>query len=856
MIRRPAMRAMWVIALAVTAELFIANSIGGLRADDVQDCEQLFGCGQYEECLAKATEALNAGRFGESFPIWQCRSLMALGQYTEARAAIEQHLPRQSSSIRLRLLAYDVFRRNGEVDRARGALREINALVSRQSWRYSDPVDQVALGRAALLLGADPRQVLEVFYDRAKTAKPDLRETYLAAGELALAKHDYAIAAQSFAEGLKRNEQDADLYFGLARAFAPSDPEQTAKSLAEALRINPRHVPAMLFEADHLIDAEQYDAARKRLDQVLAADHWNSEAWAYHAVLAHLNGDETTEAVFRSMALRFWKTNPEVDHLIGRKLSQKYRFAEGAAAQSRALAFDADFLPPKVQLAQDLLRLGHEDEGWRLADEVHQKDRYDVTSYNLVTLHDNVSKLRTLRDGKFIVRMDPREADLYGDRVLTLLRRASDSLCKKYGLELTEPVTVEIFPRQSDFAVRTFGMPGGAGYLGVCFGKVITANSPASQADHPANWESVLWHEFCHVVTLQLTRNKMPRWLSEGISVYEERQADRYWGQRMNPQYREMILKGELVPIGRLSGAFLSPKTPVHLQFAYYESSLVVEFLVDRFELKAVQGILRDLAGNADINDTIERHTGQSMEELDRDFAAHVRSLAEGLAPNADLDRESLPRAGRGGSAAIREWVEQHPNNLWGQLQLAATLIQERKWQEAKQPLRRAIELFPQYDGADNAFQQLATVCRELGESDDERQALEKLVELDDAAATALLRLAELAAKQNNWNAAADWSERLMAINPLVPAPHRLLARAGEELGRPDQAIAAYRRLLVLEPEDPADVHFRLARLLFDRGDPAAKRHVLMALEEAPRFQAALELLLKMNRQARGDKQE
>ena len=47
---------------------------------------------------------------------------------------------------------------------------------------------------------------------------------------------------------------------------------------------------------------------------------------------------------------------------------------------------------------------------------------------------------------------------------------------------------------------------GGAGFLGVCFGSVITANSPASQSASPANWQSVLWHEFCHVVTLQKTK--------------------------------------------------------------------------------------------------------------------------------------------------------------------------------------------------------------------------------------------------------------------------------------------------------------------------------------------------------------
>ena len=102
---------------------------------------------------------------------------------------------------------------------------------------------------------------------------------------------------------------------------------------------------------------------------------------------------------------------------------------------------------------------------------------------------------------------------------------------KKYGLELKQQTIVEIFPDQKDFAIRTFGLPGGAGYLGVCFGRLITANSPASRLDTGANWEAILWHEFCHVVTLTLTKNKMPRWLSEGISVYEERAAARDVGR-------------------------------------------------------------------------------------------------------------------------------------------------------------------------------------------------------------------------------------------------------------------------------------------------------------------------------------
>ncbi len=66
-------------------------------------------------------------------------------------------------------------------------------------------------------------------------------------------------------------------------------------------------------------------------------------------------------------------------------------------------------------------------------------------------------------------------------------------------------------------------------------------------------------------------------------------------------------------------------------------------------------------------------------------------------------------------------------------------------------------------------------------------------------------------------------------------------------------AIAAYRTLLNLNPSDPPDIHFRLARLLHAGGDPEAKRQVLLALEDAPRFRAALELLLEISAKPSAD---
>jgi tetratricopeptide (TPR) repeat protein len=141
----------------------------------------------------------------------------------------------------------------------------------------------------------------------------------------------------------------------------------------------------------------------------------------------------------------------------------------------------------------------------------------------------------------------------------------------------------------------------------------------------------------------------------------------------------------------------------------------------------------------------------------------------------------------------------------------------------------------------------LGRVHRELGETNEERQVLAKLAEGDDAATDAYLRLMELFAAAEDWPAVLLNARRYLAVNPLVTPPHRFLAQAGEQTGDTQAAIQAYRAWLELEPADPAEVHFRLAQALHRAGDPAARRQVLEALEEAPRYRAALELLLKLN---------
>jgi len=826
------------------------------QADELSDAQKLFLKGDYAECIRSATAAMKERFTREEWPILLTRAQLELGRYREALATVTNALTRHSRSIPVRLLAREVFLQNGRTDDARDTLQEINELAGARRLNYPDAASFVALGKAALLLGADARLVLENFFNQAKKADPEFRDTYLAIGQLALEKYDYALASQTFQEGLKKFHSDPDLFYGLARAFTTGERTNLIENLDKALQHNPRHTPSLLLVADHQIDAEDYTEAEKTLEKVLAVNPVHPDAWAYRAVLAHLRSDPEGEAKARQTALRFWKTNPRVPYLIGQKLAQKYRFTEGSGYQRQVAQWDPDYMPAKIQLAQDLLRLGKDEEGWRLAEEVHKKDAYDVVAYNLVTLRETLSSFRFLTNQDFAVRMAPHEAETYGNQVVELLGEAKAALCQKYAFEAPKPTMVEIFPEQKDFAVRTFMMPGGEGYLGVCFGNVITANSPASQTANPSNWKAMLWHEFCHVVTLGLTKNKMPRWLSEGISVFEEKRANPTWGQTMIPRYREMIMKGELTPVRDLSAAFLTPKTSFHLQFAYYQSSLVVEFLVERFGFDALKGILKDLGEGKEINAAIEARTA-AMSKIESEFEAFARRKAEELGPELEWKRPEGQATRSRGDAALEiiphdgddKWMEKHPRNYWVLQLKAKRLIQQKKWKEAKAPLKTLIENYPDQIGQDSAYLMLAAAHRGLNETNLERQALSRAAALDADAIDAFLRLMELASGTRDWPEVAANAERFLAVNPLVPAPYRFLGRALEEMGRPQRAIEAYRILLKLDPPDPADVHFRLAKMLQAAGDRSAKRHVLKALEEAPRFLEAHKFLLAITQE-------
>ena len=170
------------------------------------------------------------------------------------------------------------------------------------------------------------------------------------------------------------------------------------------------------------------------------------------------------------------------------------------------------------------MRLGREQEGRAAIDTAFKGDPFNVWAKNTLDLLDTMGDYRETKRGSFVVKAAAKEADAVAPYAAELLEEATAKLTAKYKFTPQAPIIVELYPNHEDFAVRTLGLPG-LGALGVCFGQVIALDSPSARPVGQFNWGSTLWHEYTHVMTLQMTNYRIPRWFSEGLSVRREARA-------------------------------------------------------------------------------------------------------------------------------------------------------------------------------------------------------------------------------------------------------------------------------------------------------------------------------------------
>ena len=518
--------------------------------------------------------------------------------------------------------------------------------------------------RAAYRLGRY-EQANTLFRDAAALIGDDAA-LQIAWGELFLDKQNRSEAVRSFRAALQSDRRNAAAFAGLARAFADENSATARELVARALSLNPALVPAFLVLADLALDEDHRDEARTAVEQALAVNPSSLEALSRKAAIALL---EDRTADFDALVASVLAINPrygDVYRIAGAQAARHYRFDAAASLARKALETEPDNVRASADLGVHLLRTGDEAGARTALDTAFRADPYDVVTYNLLGLLDSLERFETVEDGVVTMRLHPDEAPVLREHALPLARRALDTLAARYGHTVDGRVLVEIFPKHDDFAVRNVGLPGMVGALGACFGRVVTLDSPRARPPGTFNWQATLWHEMAHVITLQMSHNRIPRWLTEGISVFEEQRARPEWGREMELRFADALERGEVLPLAELNRGFMSGET---IALAYYEASLLVDHLVDDARRAGAAGARAGLRRRRVVDEAMRRG---DRADAGRDRAGVPRVGHRALRRRAGRAARPGGRPAHGADAARddRALAAEYPGNFELQVRL------------------------------------------------------------------------------------------------------------------------------------------------------------------------------------------
>jgi len=842
---RPARRlaiAACVLALAAGAALTASRVFSAqrsptaatpVREDFARSAARAVAHGEREqaETLARARGADNPEAAAVLARLW-----IARGRYDEAEGLLRparNASPRGEAAFELAVLLQTL----GRKDEARKILHEVT------SGSASDAAAAVRMGKAEQALGR-AHEANDWFLE-AIAASPSDPAAYVARGELVLERHDADGEAPGlFQEALKRDEVWAPAHLGLARAIVDENPPAAIAAARRALEIDPGLLDAHLFLADAALDADRTDDARQAIDKALAINPRSPAAHALAAALAHVQGQAADAEKAVAAALGVNPSFGDAYRVPAAVVAANGRFEEALPLARRAVALEPDSTPALADLGLHLLRSGEEAEARQVLERAFKADSFNPITFNLLQMLDTLDTFSTLPVGNARLRVDPKEAPVLQVYARPIIEEAMARYRAKYRFEPRGPILVEIFPRHDHFAVRTLGIPGLLGALGACFGRVVTQDSPRAREPNTFNWQATLWHELAHVFTLQLSNYRVPRWLSEGISVYEEGRVRPEWAADSEMTFVEVYSNGRLPKLADFNAAFTRPDL---VSAAYFQASLVVTLLAERHGEDVLRRLVAGYADGATTEDALRQATGAGLDALQAAFDEFVRqryaaAAAALKAPAGVQIPKSAPRE------ALLDLASRHPGSFQVQMAVGRMLAASGAREEAIAAYERAVKLVPFARGDASPRARMAALAADAGDAARALQELETLVRQDHTNADAARQLAALAEKSGNEPLRAFAYERIVTVDPFDAPAHTAFGRIA--LGRRDATIAVreFQAALAAGAVDRVAAHCDLAEalLLGGRRDDA-RREVLAALEIAPTYERAQELLLKIS---------
>jgi tetratricopeptide (TPR) repeat protein len=809
--------------------------------------------GQYREAESKILEYLKSNADASLVDILG-NLLMEVGRYQEAAAAFERAAQGSSGKELLRAIV-GLNRALLAVGKDEDARAQLNRLIEYAGSGSAKSAEELTLVADALVSLERFREANE-FYIDARQADTGYAPAFVRQGDLFNLKYRYADAASLFADALKINPNSVDALLGLAKSKEVSSAAEAEAEIKKAVTVNPNSTRGLAMMARLELEAERIEAANALLDRALAINPSCIEALAIKAAMAAYLVDKPAEV--DGLTRKALAVNPRAAKffdIMAHFAVQNRRYSDAVGFERRAVELEPRFWSARTELGIELLRTGNEQDGRAELEKAFEGDPFNLWAKNSLDLLDSMRDYRDTTRGPFLIKCAPQDSSAVSKYAADLLDEAHKKLSEKYHFTPQGPIVVEIFPNHEDFAVRSLGLPG-LGALGVCFGKVIAMDSPSAREPGHFNWGSTLWHEFTHVITLQMTDYRIPRWFSEGLSVYEERKARPDWGEKWNIELVRAFYGGRFTGIGELDAAFTRPRSPDQIPIAYFQASLVCDFVEEKSGFAAILKMLDLYKHGAKTPDVLKQALGMDAKAFDQAFLDYVRAKTAGYQAALSQPARSVQSSAEEMRARLEESKSKqamlarlaaNQNDFFAHLSLGGIYKTEGDLEHATEEFRRAATIFPFYGGSGNPYIELADIYKSRGQKQEEAAQLEALSRVDETEVEPLKRLAALRLGMGDKAAALEALRASFYVYPLDPALHKLAGDVYLEQGRPSDAINEFNAVLGMKPADAAGAHYDLARAMLAAGNKAdARREVLRALEIAPDFEKAQELLLKI----------